>query len=60
MRPDGSIPIELLATFNRIQKLTNDYNVILEVKAALASLEYIIELKFIGLTIIDCNPINQI
>ena len=31
MRPDGSIPIELLATFNRIQKLTNDYNVILEV-----------------------------
>lgn len=31
MRSDGSIPIELLATFNRIQKLTNDYNVILEV-----------------------------
>ena len=32
MRPDGSIPIEFIAAFNRVQKLTNDYNVILQVK----------------------------
>lgn len=30
MRPDGSIPIEFIAAFNRVQKLTNDYNVILQ------------------------------
>jgi len=30
MRPDGSIPIEFIAAFNRVAKLTNDYNVILQ------------------------------
>ncbi|XP_047127138.1 la-related protein 1B isoform X1 [Hydra vulgaris] len=30
MRSDGSIPIEMIANFNRIKKLTTDYSLILE------------------------------